>query len=78
MFMAAVCIMVPTTTAVELDKRIADTTFCSLPTAADAIMHLFLPNRSAIHPEESPPIAVPAVYVDAIAPKLNERSAYSW
>lgn len=32
-------------------------------------MHLFLPNRSAIHPEESPPIAVPAVYVDAIVPE---------
>lgn len=78
MLMAAVCIIVPTMTAAELDKQIAGTTICSLPTAADPIMHLFLPNRSAIHPEESPPIAVPAVYVDAIAPKSNEKSAYSW
>lgn len=35
---------------------------------AATIMHLFLPKRSAVQPEERPPMAVPAVYVEAIAP----------
>jgi len=40
--------------------------------AADTIMHRFRPNLSAVHPEKRPPIAVPAVYVEAIAPELSE------
>lgn len=35
-------------------------------------MMLFLrPNRAADQPENRPPIAVPAVYVEAMAPKLK-------
>ena len=54
MFMAAVCIMVPTMTAPELDKQIADTTFCML-TDSGGSNNAFLSSESICHPSGRKP-----------------------
>jgi hypothetical protein len=46
-----------------------------IPTAAATIMVFLRPNFTADQPENKPPMAVPAVYVEATAPKVvNQRT----
>lgn len=42
-----------------------------IPTAAAAMILFLRPNLAADQPENKPPMAVPAVYVDATAPRTD-------